>query len=280
VTGDRIADDQHSTIKVADMKKWIVFLGLAVMCLCGLARAADVPLGPGDTVRVTIYGDTNPPTDTRVTESGKITVPLIGEVSVTGLSTTDAERKIAGLLQQKGFMRDPQVNVLVTSPVSQQVAVLGQVTKPGRYVLDGARTVTDMVATAGGVTPDGGDIVTLVRTRDGKTERSQIDLWALSNGGDQSSNVVMQRDDVLVVERAQKFYVYGEVQRPGMYRLEHGMSVLQGLSAGGGLTPRGTENGMRIKRRDENGKLVEMKVNDDATLLQPDDILYIRESWF
>lgn len=261
------------------MKNLVACFGLAMMVFLGVAHAADVPLGPGDVVRVTIYGDTNQPTDTRVTESGRITVPLIGEVRVMNLSSTEAEQKIAGLLRDKGFMRDPQVNVLVTNMVSQQVAVLGQVSKPGRFVLDGPRTVTDMVANAGGVTPDGGDIVTLVRTNDGNTTREQINLWELSNGGDQSKNVVLQKDDVLVVERAQKFFVYGEVQRPGMYRLEHGMSVLQALSTGGGLTQRGTERGMKIKRRDDKGKLVEVKVDDD-TLLQPDDILYVKESWF
>ncbi|MBO9535890.1 polysaccharide export protein EpsE [Herbaspirillum sp.] len=266
------------------MKKLANFLSLATtfamfVLALGMAHAAEVPLGPGDVVRVTIYGDTNPPTDTRVTEAGNITVPLVGEVRVTGLSTAEAEQKIARQLRDKGFMKDPQVNVLVTTAASQQVAVLGQVAKPGRYVLDGPRTVTDMIAIAGGVTPDGGDIVTLVRTADGVTKRDQINLWELSNGGDTSKNVVLGKDDVLVVERAQKFFIYGEVQRPGMYRLEHGMSVLQALSAGGGLTLRGTERGMKIKRRDSSGKLTEMKV-DGETMVQPDDIVYIKESWF
>lgn len=265
------------------MKKLTTCLILALMFVLALglnmARAAEVPLGPGDVVRVTIYGDTNQPTDTRVTEAGNITVPLIGEVKVAGLSTAEAEQKISRQLRDKGFMKDPQVNVLVTTMASQQVAVLGQVAKPGRYVLDGPRTVTDMVAIAGGVTPDGGDIVTLVHTVNGVTTRDQINLWELSNGGDLSKNVVLSKDDVLVVERAQKFFIYGEVQRPGMYRLEHGMSVLQALSAGGGLTLRGTENGMKIKRRDTSGKLTEMRVEGD-TLLQPDDIVYIKESWF
>jgi len=261
------------------MKKMMACLAFIMMLFQGGAHAADIPLGPGDVVRVTIYGDVNQPTETRVTESGSITVPLIGEVRVVGLSSSGAEQKIANQLRSKGFMRDPQVNVLVTTMVSQQVAVLGQVTKPGRYVLDGPRTVTDMVANAGGVTPDGGDIVTLVRTEDGVTTRDWINLWELSNGGDQAKNVVLQKDDVLVVERAQKFFIYGEAQRPGMYRLEHAMTVLQGLSAGGGLTTRGTERGMKIKRRGPDGKLKEFKVDDD-TLLLPDDILYIRESWF
>lgn len=261
------------------MKKCLVCLGMLMMLLTGWANAGDVPVGPGDVLRVTIYGDTNQPTETRVTESGNITVPFLGEVRVLGLSSTEAEQKIARQLRDKGYMKDPQVNVLVTSMVSQQVAVLGQVAKPGRYVLDGPRTVTDMVANAGGVTPDGGDIVTLVRTRDGVTTRQQINLWELSMGGDPSKNVVLERDDVLMVDRAQKFFIYGEVQRPGMYRLEHGMTVLQALSTGGGLTQRGTERGLKIKRRGEDGKMTEFKVTDE-TLLQPDDIVFVRESWF
>jgi polysaccharide export outer membrane protein len=81
------------------------------------------------------------------------------------------------------------------------------------------------------------------------------------------------------VERAPKFYIYGEVQKPGSYRLERNMTVLQVLAVGGGLTARGTERGMRIKRRDADGKLTEIKTNKED-LVQVDDVIYVKESLF
>jgi polysaccharide export outer membrane protein len=84
---------------------------------------------------------------------------------------------------------------------------------------------------------------------------------------------------VLYVDRAPRFYIYGEVQRPGVFRLERAMTVLQALSTGGGLSARGTERGVRIKRRDGEGKLQIISAKHDD-LLQPDDVVYVQESLF
>lgn len=96
---------------------------------------------------------------------------------------------------------------------------------------------------------------------------------------DLAGNLVVKSDDLIYVERAPRFYIYGEVQRAGSYRLERNMTVIQGLSVGGGLNPKGTERGLKIQRRDANGKLetLDVKPND---LIQPDDVIYIRESIF
>jgi polysaccharide export outer membrane protein len=98
-------------------------------------------------------------------------------------------------------------------------------------------------------------------------------------GADMSGNFEVQGGDTLFVERAPRFYIYGEVQRPGVLRLECQMTVLQALSAGGGLTPRGTERGLRIKRRDAGGKLQTIDVKGDD-LLAPNDVVYVKESLF
>jgi polysaccharide export outer membrane protein len=92
-------------------------------------------------------------------------------------------------------------------------------------------------------------------------------------------NSDVQAGDIIFVDRAPRFYIYGEVQRPGQLRLERQMTVLQALSAGGGLTPRGTERGLRVKRRDQEGKLQTLDVKGDD-LLQPNDVVYVKESLF
>ena len=81
------------------------------------------------------------------------------------------------------------------------------------------------------------------------------------------------------VERAPRAYVTGEVQRPGPFRLERGMTVQQAVSAGGGLSLRGSNNGMKITRKDASGNPVTINVKADDPV-QVDDVIVVRESWF
>jgi polysaccharide export outer membrane protein len=262
------------------MKRLLCWMMVSLLAIgAGAAGAAELLLGPGDVVKVTVYNNPDLTTETRVTEKGEITFPLIGAVPVTGLSTADAEKKIANQLESGGFVKHAQVNLIVTLLQSKQVSVLGQVNRPGRYPIDGKRTVLDMLALAGGVSVDGGDTVSLIRKRDGKTTRDVIDIVKMIRDGDLNKDLEMNADDVLFVERAPRFYIYGEVQRPGPVRLERGMTVLQALASGGGLTTRGTERGLRVKRRDDNGKEVIVDVKPDE-LVRNDDVIYVKESWF
>jgi polysaccharide export outer membrane protein len=243
------------------------------------ALAADV-LGPGDVVKVNVYGNPDLAMETRVADNGEISFPLIGRVAVGGLTTGEAEKKIASKLEAGGYLKKPQVSLIVTQVQSQAVSVLGQVNRPGRYPLEGGkRNLMDLLAQAGGIAQDGGDIVSLVRTRNGKTERETIDVINLVRNGELGQNYNLASGDVLYVERAPRFYIYGEVQRPGTFRLERGMTVTQALSAGGGLTLRGTERGMMIKRRDAQGNVHTVKAQP-GDVLQTDDVVYVKESWF
>jgi len=157
--------------------------------------------------------------------------------------------------------------------------VLGRVNRPGQYTLEKISRVTDALALAGGIIIDGADTVTLVRTRDGKTTYHDIDMVALFKPGGEASNELIQDGDIINVARQPMFYIYGEVQRPGAFRLEQGMSVVQALSMGGGLTQRGTQRGIKILRRDDKDAMQEL----DAQLADPvkkDDVIYVKESLF
>lgn len=257
--------------------KWI--LALFIFGIVGGAGAADIALGAGDTLRINVYGHPDLSLETRVSESGSITYPLIGEVSVGGLSTAAAAKKIAGMLERTGNLRNPQVNIAVAQNQSQQVSVLGQVTRPGRYPVDGRRSLTDIIASAGGMTADAGDTVTLVRTRNGKTQKESLDIHEMVQSGAMHKNLQLRTNDVIYVERAPRFYIYGEVQHPGTYKLERNMTVLQALSVGGGLSPRGTDRGVRLKRRGPDGTVQEIKAKHED-IIQTDDVLYVRESLF
>ena len=259
-----------------------ILLGIFAVMLAwsmGSAHADELVLGGGDVVKISVFGNPDLAVETRVSESGFITMPLVGQVAVAGLSSAAAEAKIASMLERGNFVKKPQVNLLITALTSQQVSVLGQVKKAGRYAIDGRRSVLDMLALAGGIDTNGGDIVTVVRTRNGKVTKDALDTAEVMRTADMAGNYDLQGGDVIFVERAPRFYIYGEVQRPGMLRLERQMTVLQGLSAGGGLTARGTERGLRVKRRDAIGKMQIISVKGDD-LLQPDDVVYVKESLF
>ncbi|MDR1228163.1 MAG: polysaccharide export protein EpsE [Azoarcus sp.] len=252
--------------------------GLAVS-----AQAADereYVLGPGDIVRITVFQNPDLTTEVRVSEKGVLTFPLIGAVSVGGMTTSAAETEIATRLREGGFVRQPQVNVLPMQIRGNQVSVLGQVNRPGRFPLETANLrLTDMIATAGGVAAGGADIVVFVGVRNGKQVRREVDLPALFISGDLASNLPLTGGDLIYVHRAPMFYIYGEVNRPGAFRLERNMSVMQGLATGGGTSARGTTRGLRIHRREANGalKVVEPGLDD---LLKADDVIYVKESLF
>lgn len=256
-----------------------MMMGVLLTLASGLALAAEVVLGPGDVVKMAVYGSPDLSVETRVSEAGAMTVPLLGQVQVGGLTVAAAEKKIGDALEKGGYLKKAQVNLLITTLASQQVSVLGQVNRPGRYPVEGKRKVLDLLAMAGGISAEGGDMVSLVRTRDGATTRETLDVVDMVRKGALERDVEVAGGDIIFVERAPRAYVMGEVQRPGAFRIERGMTVQQAVSAGGGLTPRGSNNGMRITRKSAAGAVqtIEAKASD---LVQVDDVITVRESWF
>jgi polysaccharide biosynthesis/export protein len=249
-----------------------------------LSHAADVArdylIGPGDSLRITVYQSPDLTLETRVAESGAITYPLLGSVKLGGLSVAQAEAEITRGLREGNFLKQPQVTLQVVLVRGNQVSVLGLVNKPGRFPIDivGMR-LSEVLALAGGVAPGGNDIVTLSGERQGKPFRREIDLPALYGRRPSGEDPVLNSGDVIFVDRAPSIYIYGEVQKPGTLRLERGMNVLQALAAGGGVTLRGTQRGLRLHRRDAEGvvRVFEPGITDP---LQDGDVIQVRESLF
>lgn len=243
------------------------------------AQSGDYVLGPGDVIRITVYQNPDLTTEARVSEGGLISFPLLGSVAVGGRSAGSVERQIERQLREGGFVLQPQVSVLATQMRGNQVSVIGLVGRPGRYPLETSNIrLSDVLATAGGIAPTGADTVVLIGVRDGKTLRSEIDIPALFLKGGEG-DVTVSGGDILYVHRAPTFYIYGEVQRPGAFRLERNMSVMQALATGGGINQRGTLRGLQVHRRNPEGhvEIVEPALED---LLRPDDVIYVRESLF
>ncbi len=244
------------------------------------AQRGDYLLGPGDVIRIQVFQSTDLTVEARISESGVISYPLLGVVKMAGLSPQQAENLISTRLRDGKFLQNPQVTLNVLEFRSQQVSVLGNVNKPGRYPLEttGMR-LSEMLSMAGGVTQTGADSVILMTTRDGRPQRIEIDLVDMFTSGDLSRDVVLQSGDTVFVNRAPNYYVYGQVQRPGQYPLDRGMTVAQAIAKGGGLTLRGTDRGVRLHRRfgERNIQVLEPKLDDPV---RPDDLIFVRESIF
>lgn len=317
-------------------------------------------LDPGDLIRITVFNNPDLTLETRVPESGAITYPLIGDVQIGGITPSSAEKKIASALEKGGYIKKPQVNILVVEFQSKLVSILGGVLKPGRYPINRETTLSDLLALAGGITSEGSDLITItdkkggrvdydlsrllngqsaaqtvrirggetvfvnsrnvtvmgqvsrpgkysivsgVRTvadflsmaggissggsdtitittiRSGKTNRIEVDVDSLFRTGDANSTMELQSGDSIYVPQAPMVYIYGEVQRPGSFKIQRNMTVMQVVSQGGGLTPRGTERGIKINRRNVKGEIetVSPKLTD---LVKPDDVVYVQESLF
>ena len=245
--------------------------------------AAEYRLGAGDVVRVVVYQNPDLTLETRVSETGSISYPLLGSVRIGGLGVSAAEKLIADGLKNGNFVKSPQVTLILLQVKGNQASVLGQVNRPGRYPIETTdMRMTDLLANAGGVATTGGDMLVLSGMRNGKPFRMEIDLPSVFGpSGDQgrANDVLIQNGDVLWVDRAPLVYIYGEVQRPGPMRLERGMTLMQALAAGGGLTQRGTERGIRVHRKGADGKVqVLQQAMDDG--LKDGDVVYVKESLF
>lgn len=244
------------------------------------AAKTEYPLGAGDAIRVQVFQNPDLTIETRVSENGSISYPLVGSVEVGGLSLAAAEKKIADALQKGGFIQKPQVNIVLVQIRGNQVSVLGQVNRPGRFPLETATTrLSDMIATAGGATGVGDDVAVVVGTRNGKLFRKQIDIPSIYLEEKLQDDIVLQGGDSIYVHRAPVFYIYGEAQRPGSFRIERGMTIMQALATGGGPTGRGSEKRLRLHRKAADGSIIQTAPQLTDTV-QPNDVIYVNESLF
>lgn len=270
---------------------WAILLFASFLtCDAALAVEKEYLLGPGDIVKVTVYDHPDLAVEARISQGDTITFPLIGEVKIGGGTTVNAEATIAKRLSQGGFVTQAQVNVVVTQFHSQQVYILGQVNKPGKYTLEGASTILEMIAIAGGVSKDGADRAVLVHQGHTGPVRKDIDLLrpfypdaAIESGkarGTDATTIDVTNDDVIFVPRSPRFYVYGEVHKPGVYRLERHMTVMQALSVAGGFTQRANDGNVTIKRRGEKGNVQTIPAGDLTKQVKADDVIYVKASLF
>ncbi len=273
------------------MFRLLAVLGLVMTMQ--FATAASTPLGdyqlaPGDSIRVFVYQYPDLTYDTRVTESGEITYPLVGALKLAGLTVAAAEAKITEALKDGGYIRQPQVHIVVEVE-GNQVSVLGQVTHPGLFPLQKVGThLSEVLANAGivvantlgtGQGTSGAETVTVTGSRADKPFRRVIDLNTLFADANGTDDIVVFGGDVVYVSPAPVYYVYGQVQRPGTYSIAHEMTIEQAIAQAGGPTIGGSEGRLRLDRRGSDGAIRHTHPNEDD-LIHSDDVLYVPTSIF
>ena len=253
---------------------------LLLAALAGAVQAAptNYTLDDGDVVRVTVYNQPDLTLETQISPDGQISFPLLGPIRLAGLTYTQAEKLIGEQLEIGGFVRGANVNVLITQYRSRRLAVLGEVNRPTRLALDSATSLYDALALAGGVAASGGDKVIVLRApRNGEQERLEFRLSDLVNR--KASNVMVAGGDVVFVPKGEQFYVYGEVQRPGVFRLDRPTNVMQALSASGGFNTRADTRRLLVYRQQDDGSTREFELKP-TDAMHDVDVLFIKESLF
>jgi len=281
------------------LKRMIALAALGLVWAAGAALpaeqavSAEYRVGPKDLLEVTALGVAEiQKLVVRVSESGRIALPLVGEVEVENLTQSEVEQKLVRILGEK-YLVNPQVTIFILEYESKRVNVLGAVEKPGPYKLLGRQTVMSVISQAGGMTRDAGnEIIVLRQLPDGSSTSIRISVDDLFVKGDAKLNIPLEPNDIvnIPVDKIVTIYVFGQVKNPGALQVRRSSipSLTQAIAQAGGFSDRAARGGVRIRRKSPSGQEMEIKVNAKDILngkikdipLMENDTVYVPESLF
>ncbi len=279
---------------MAVTSRYLLALGMALAL--GLAAATPVAgapqdeylLGADDVLQITIWGPQGLSDRFAIGADNTVAFPMIGHVPAAGLTVRQLEAELVKRLAD-GYYNNPEVTVSVIEYRSQNVYVLGEVRTPGIYSLRGSVSVTEMLARAGSTSADAGDRVTVRRRARGSAadgpaladadadEVIDLSIHGLSSG-EGASDLLLHDGDTVVVSSAPTIFVFGNVMRPGEYRVQRNTTVLQALSLAGGITARGSTHRLKVVRAvDGESRELDIQLDD---LVQAGDTIKVGERFF
>ena len=248
-------------------------------------------IGPRDLLEIKVFELPEFDHTVRVSEDGSITLPLLGNVQVGGLTKEKVEQKIADLLDR--YVKKAQVSVFIKEYQSSRVAIIGAVEKPGMYELVGRQSLLQMISQAGGFKENAANEIYVLREgQDGNTASISIDLEDLLLNGDQRLNIPLQPNDVIniPVDKLITIYVFGQVRNPGalQVKMSKKITLLQAIAQAGGLSENASKRGVIVKRKDKAGKETNLRVNLNDIIkgkrkdipLREGDVVIVKESIF
>ncbi len=229
-------------------------------------------LGAGDVIEVAVLGRQDYLARVQVQVDGTIQLPLIGDLTAANRTVLQMRGEIRNALVAGGYFNDPAVSVAVASFASRYITVLGEVATPGLVPIDRSYRLSEIIARVGGLRPSASDDITLNRAAGG--ESVTLNIRDVATGSDSQDPVVNPGDRIYVAVAAQ-FFIYGQVNAPGSYRVDRAMSLRMALARGGGLTAQGSERRVKIFRNGE-----ELRNFDPNGLIQGGDTVVVGERFF
>jgi polysaccharide export outer membrane protein len=225
---------------------------------------STISIGPGDLLDITVFDVPELVLKVRVDVSGSVSLALIGDVKLAGMTVGNAQRLIARELVARQLVKDPQVSIFIEEFATQGITVYGEVNAPGIYPLMGPHHLYDVISSAGGLTLKAGRTVTVLHA--GGTEPAEVISLANVNAsenpaergpetgkehGNDQGNVPVYPGDTVVVAKAGMVYVLGEVNKPGAFLMEDNtsISVLKATALAGGTTRLASLKGSMILRK-------------------------------
>jgi polysaccharide export outer membrane protein len=252
----------------------------------------DYVIGKQDLLQISVFQLDSLNQTLRVQEDGSISMPLVGDLEVAGMTRRELEKAIAERLSPK-YVINPQVTVFVKEFQSKKVSIIGAVKRPGSYEVIGTRTLLEMVSLAEGVLKEqaGRTIQIIRRNENGLPEAISISYAALE-AGDPAANITIRGGDLVHVpiDDLLHIYVNGAVRRPDMFRVKRSepVTVLQAITRAGGINERGSERRVQVLRQTRDGRthvipidlrqVRKGKVRD--LVLQDNDVVVVPEAYF
>lgn len=253
--------------------------------------SADYRLGPEDGLQITLFnvpeseaGVTPRRIEVQVSQNGSITLPLLGDIQVTGSTTSDLQEVLRQ--RYKKYVRNPQVGVRVMDYRGQRISVMGAVRNSGVFQLTGPKTLSDLLAMAGGVSDKAGTQVHLYRQGPEGRQSFIIDLLALVRDPGAVSMPV-QSGDMINVPQAGMFFVDGAVRKPGSYAIARSYTLTQALATAGGVNEElAKTSGIAILRRRDGFEADRTVINLGQVLagsvpdphIDADDVIFVPTS--
>ena len=254
-------------------------------------------VGPGDVLEINVYDDPDLSGLATVQHAGDISFPLLGDITINGMTVKEVRATLVELLA-KDYLVDPQVIVRVKEYRSQWVTVIGEVVRPGKYYLQGAKSMLELLTEAGGFTSRASGEVIVSRL-----DQQQPSLFSTEDNGDGSESGVrifltpdqppseqkealsfrLRSGDIVTATSTRFFFISGEVKRPGSYPVTGGLTVLKAVSIAGGLTKFGAKGKVEILRKSRKSGSQRIKVNlgdiengkKPDVPLEPEDIIKV-----